>query len=60
LAISCDGGRGQKPLPLGLTPGLYRFLIETLMAGKWEPILIAEVQGETDTVSGAITFDAAT
>ena len=47
------------PAPSG-QPGLYRFLIETGMAGKWELIPSANVQGETDTVSGAITFDAAT
>ena len=47
------------PLPSD-QPGLYRFLIETGMAGKWELILSAKVQGETDTVSGAITYDAAT
>lgn len=40
--------------------GLYRFLTETSMAGKWELIVSAKVQGETDTISGAITFDAAT
>jgi hypothetical protein len=30
------------------------------VAGKWEPILIAKVQGETDTASGAITRDVVT
>ena len=41
-------------------PGLYRFLIETGMAGKWQLIVCAKVQGETDPVSGAIIYDAAT
>ena len=45
------------PLPSD-QPGLYRFLIETGMAGKWELILSAKVPDETDTISGVITFDA--
>jgi predicted metal-binding membrane protein len=40
-------------------PALYRFLIETGMAGKWQLILGAKVQGETGTVQGAITYDVA-
>jgi predicted metal-binding membrane protein len=47
------------PVPSGQS-GLYRFLVETGMAGKWELILSAKMQGETNTVSGAVTFDAAT
>jgi hypothetical protein len=39
-------------------PGLYRFLIETGMAGKWELILAAKVQGEARPVTGKITYDA--
>lgn len=39
-------------------PGLYRFLSETGMAGKWELILTAEVQGEANPVTGKITYDA--
>jgi hypothetical protein len=39
-------------------PGLYRFLIETGMAGKWELILTAKVQGEAGPVTGKITYDA--
>jgi predicted metal-binding membrane protein len=38
--------------------GLYRFLIETGMAGKWELILSAKVQGEDGPVAGKITYDA--
>jgi hypothetical protein len=40
-------------------PGLYRFQIETGMAGKWALHLAAKVQGEADTVRGSVTFDAA-
>src|SRR5438132_1124294 len=40
-------------------PGLYRFQIETGMAGKWALNLGAKVQGEADTVRGSLTFDAA-
>ena len=39
-------------------PGLYRFLIETGMAGKWELILTAKVQGEAGPVISKITYDA--
>jgi predicted metal-binding membrane protein len=39
-------------------PGLYRFLIETAMAGKCELILTAKVQGETGLVTGKVTYDA--
>jgi len=40
-------------------PGLYRFQIETGMAGKWALNLRAKVQGEAETVRGSVTFDAA-
>jgi predicted metal-binding membrane protein len=39
-------------------PGLYRFLIETGMAGKWELILMAKLRGEPRPVTGKITYDA--
>jgi hypothetical protein len=39
-------------------PGVYRFLTETGMAGKWELILTAKVQGEAGPVTGKITYDA--
>jgi hypothetical protein len=39
-------------------PGLYRFRIETGMAGKWALNLAAKVQGETGTVRGSIIFEA--
>src|SRR5260221_142537 len=45
------------PLPSN-QPGLYRFLAETGMAGKWELIIGTRVKGET-TVRGAITYDVA-
>jgi predicted metal-binding membrane protein len=38
--------------------GLYRFLIETGMAGKWQLILAAKVQGEASPITGKITYDA--
>jgi YtkA-like len=47
-----------SPLPAD-KPGLYRFQIETGMAGKWALNLGAKVQGEADTVRGSVTFDAA-
>jgi predicted metal-binding membrane protein len=39
-------------------PGLYRFLTDTGMAGKWELTLTAKVQGEARPVTGKITYDA--
>jgi hypothetical protein len=39
-------------------PGLYRLVVETGMAGKSELILTAKVQGETEPVTGKITYDA--
>jgi predicted metal-binding membrane protein len=39
-------------------PGLYRFSIETGMAGKWELVLTATVPGEAAPVTGKVTFDA--
>ncbi len=38
--------------------GTYRFRTETGMAGTWALTLSAKVQGEADTVSGTVTFDA--
>jgi DMSO/TMAO reductase YedYZ molybdopterin-dependent catalytic subunit len=40
-------------------PGLYRFQVETGMAGKWQLSLGAKVQGETGTVRGTVPFAAA-
>ena len=39
-------------------PGLYRFLIETGMPGKWELVLTAKVPGEVGLITGKITYDA--
>jgi predicted metal-binding membrane protein len=38
-------------------PGLYRFLIETGMPGKWELALVAKVRGEAGPIRGKITYD---
>lgn len=40
-------------------PELYRFQVETGMAGKWALNLAAKVQGEAETVHGTVTFQAA-
>ncbi len=37
-------------------PDLYRFRIETGMAGTWRLSLGAKVQGESDTVRGTVAF----
>jgi predicted metal-binding membrane protein len=67
LDVKTDMGPGGMPEMTGkVSPlpsdqlGLYRFLIETGMAGKWQLVLSVKMQGETDTVSGATTFDVAT
>jgi YtkA-like len=39
-------------------PGLYRFQIETGMAGKWALNLGAKVQGEAGTVGGTVVYEA--
>ena len=39
-------------------PGLYRFSIETGMAGKWELVLTAKMPGETAPVTGKVIYDA--
>jgi hypothetical protein len=39
-------------------PGLYRFQIETGMAGKWALNLDAKVQGEPGTVRGTVVYEA--
>jgi predicted metal-binding membrane protein len=65
VEVKTDMGPGGMPEMSGKVaplpseqPGIYRFLIETGMAGKWELILGAKVQGEADTVLGAIIYDA--
>jgi hypothetical protein len=39
-------------------PGLYRFQVETGMAGKWQLALGAKVQGEAGTVRGTVLYEA--
>jgi hypothetical protein len=57
------GGMAEMPgkvtaLPAS-EPGLYRFQVETGMAGKWALNVAAKVQGEAGTVRGSVIFDAA-
>jgi hypothetical protein len=40
-------------------PGEYRFRTQTDMAGAWALTLSAKVQGEAQTVTGTVNFDAA-
>ena len=48
-----------KVTPVALDQlGLYRFMIETGMAGKWELLLTAKVPGETAPVAGKLIYDA--
>jgi hypothetical protein len=46
-----------SPLPSD-QPGIYRFQIETGMAGKWQLALGAKVQGEAGTVRGNLVYEA--
>jgi hypothetical protein len=46
-----------SPLPPD-QPGIYRFEIETGMAGKWALNLGAKVQGEAGTVRGNVVYEA--
>ena len=46
-----------SPLPSD-QPGLYRFQVETGMAGKWQLALGAKVQGEAGTVRGTVAYEA--
>jgi hypothetical protein len=46
-----------SPLPSD-QPGLYRFQVETGMAGKWALNLGAKVQGEARTVRGNLVYEA--
>lgn len=46
-----------SPLPSD-QPGLYRFQIETGMAGKWQLALGAKVQGEAGTLRGTVAYEA--
>jgi hypothetical protein len=46
-----------SPLPSD-QPGIYRFQIETGMAGKWALNLGAKVKGEAGTVRGNLVYEA--
>jgi hypothetical protein len=46
-----------SPLPSD-KPGLYRFQIETGMAGKWQLAFGAKVQDEAGTVRGTVVYEA--
>jgi hypothetical protein len=39
-------------------PGIYRFQIESGMAGKWQLALGAKVQGEAGSVRGSVVYEA--
>jgi hypothetical protein len=39
-------------------PGTYRFEVKPTMAGRWKLTLSAKVQGEADTVRGAVVVTA--
>jgi hypothetical protein len=54
--MAAMGGK-VTPQPVG-KDGLYHFETKTGMGGKWALHLAAKVQGETETVSGSVTFDA--
>jgi hypothetical protein len=38
---------------------LFRFQVETVMAGKWTLFFTAKVQGEAEPVRGSVAFDVA-
>jgi len=46
-----------SPLPSD-QPGIYRFQVETGMAGKWQLAVGAKVQGEAGTVRGNLVYEA--
>jgi hypothetical protein len=49
---------GKVTVAISDQPGVYRFSIETGMAGKWELILTARVPGDTAPVTGKVIYDA--
>jgi predicted metal-binding membrane protein len=66
LDARTDMGPGGMPEMTGKVtafpsdqPALYRFLIETGMAGKWQLILTVRMPGESGTVRGIISYDVA-
>ena len=58
------GPEGMPTMPGDVTPGApqpggaYRFQVATAMAGTWALRLSAKVQGEAQTVKGAVNFKA--
>jgi hypothetical protein len=46
-----------KPLP-SPQPGVYAFKTDLTMAGRWQLAVAAKVQGEPDTVTGTVVFQA--
>jgi hypothetical protein len=46
-----------KPLP-SPQPGVYAFKTDLTMAGRWQLTVAAKVQGEPDTVTGTVVFQA--
>lgn len=49
---------GKVTLVASDSPGLYRFSIETGMAGKWELVLTAKAPGNVAPVTGKVIYDA--
>jgi hypothetical protein len=45
----------QLPSP---QPGVYAFKTDLTMAGRWQLTVAAKVQGEPDTVTGTVVFQA--
>jgi hypothetical protein len=45
------------PLP-SPQPGVYAFKTDLTMAGRWQLTVAAKVQGEPDTVTGTVVFQA--
>jgi len=47
----------HEPLPES-EPGVYRFKADLTMAGGWALKLMAKVQGESETITGTVHFNA--
>ncbi len=47
----------HEPLPES-EPGVYRFKADLTMAGGWALKLMAKVQGEAESISGTVRFNA--
>jgi hypothetical protein len=46
-----------EPLP-SPQPGVYAFKTDLTMVGRWQFTVAAKVQGEPDTVTGSVVFEA--